>query len=359
MRRIALWIVVLLCLMTVRAGAQTATPRDYWPTDAWRAAEPEAFGMDGTLLAEIDTVVARDMPFARSVLVVRGGYIVYERYYNGADVDTLHSVRSVTKSVTSALVGIALENGDIDSLDTTAGELFPEYFENRRNDSRRTITFQNLLMMRSGLRWGEENWQVLPLWESDRDQMAHILGLPLENEPGTVFNYSTADTQLLSGMFTRATNRTLLEYARRYLFNPIGIGAVEWSYDAAGYNIGGAELKLTSRDMARFGYLYLNDGLWDETQVVPADWVTLTTTGQDEDVPNYGYLWWRAEHDFFGGYPAFAALGYAGQILFIYPDLDLVVVTTAEYRVFATPALEQEHAMMALIQTYIIPSVAS
>jgi CubicO group peptidase (beta-lactamase class C family) len=315
--------------------------------------------MDGDLLATISvTIEAERMTYVRAVLVVRHGYLVYEEYYNGFSADDRDNVRSVTKSVTSALVGIALANGDLESLDATVGDFFPEYFEDDENADQRAISVRDLLTMRSGLKWSEANWQVIPLWESDLDQMARILNLPLENTPGEVWNYSTADTHLLGGILTRATGTSLLDYANVHLFEPLGITGTEWATDSQGYNVGGASLSLTPREMATFGYLYLNNGLWDDEQIVPAEWVELSTAAQDEET-DYGYLWWRGEREFFGGYPAFAALGYGGDMIFVYPALDLVVVTKTSYFVMATAAEEQEDAVMALIADTIIPSVAA
>jgi CubicO group peptidase (beta-lactamase class C family) len=334
---------------------QPAIQRDYWPTDGWRASTPAEQGMDGDLLAQITaTIEDEGMTFVRAVLVVRHGYLVHEGYYNGFTADDRDNVRSITKSVTSALVGIALANGDIESLDVTVAGFFPEYVAD--DDDQGDITLRDLLMMRSGLKWGEANWQVIPLWESDLDQMQRILSLPLENPPGEVWNYSTADAHLIGGILTRAAGMSLLDYADAHLFEPLGITGAEWNTDSQGYNVGGAGLALTPREMATFGYLYLNGGLWDGEQIVPAEWVALTTTAQDE-ATDYGYLWWRGEREFFGGYPAFAGLGYGGDMVFVYPELDLVVVTKTSYFVAATPAQEQAEAVMGLVQDYVISAV--
>jgi CubicO group peptidase (beta-lactamase class C family) len=311
--------------------------------------------MDGDRLATISTTIEdEDMTFVRAVLVVRHGYLVFEEYYNGFTADDRDNVRSITKSVTSALVGVALANGDIESLDVTAADFFPEYVA--AEDDQGDITLRDLLMMRSGLKWGEANWQVIPLWESDLDQIERILGLPLEYPPGEHWNYSTADAHLIGGILTRATGVSLLDYANTHLFEPLGISGAEWDTDSQGYNVGGSGLALTPREMATFGYLYLNGGLWDTEQIVPGDWVALTTTAQDEET-GYGYLWWRGEREFFGGYPAFAALGYGGDMVFVYPELDLVAVAKTSYFVMATAAGQQEDAVMGLVRDYVIAAV--
>jgi CubicO group peptidase (beta-lactamase class C family) len=347
----------VLCILLIGftvVRAQDATFPDYWPTDDWRTSTPAEQGMDGDLLANIGTTIEdEDMTFVRALLVVRHGYLVFEEYYNGFEADDRDNVRSITKSVTSALVGIALANGDIESLDVTVADFFPEYVA---DDDQGAITLRDLLMMRSGLKWGEANWQVIPLWESDLDQMGRILSLPLEYPPGEHWNYSTADAHLIGGILTRAAGVSLLDYADAHLFEPLGIVGAEWDTDSQGYNVGGSGLSLTPGEMAKFGYLYLNGGLWDGEQIVPADWVALTTTAQDEET-DYGYLWWRGEREFFSGYPAFAALGYGGDMVFVYPALDLLVVAKTSYFVTATAAGQQEDAVMGLIREYVIPAV--
>jgi CubicO group peptidase (beta-lactamase class C family) len=356
--KLSLLCVAFLTTFTLVHAQESLLPsRNYWPTVGWRVSPPAEQGMDGDLLANITTTIEEEaLSFVRSILVVRHGYLVYEEYFGDFTADSRDNVRSVTKSVTSALVGIALENGDLPSLDVTLDAYFPEYFAAGENADKRNIMLRHLLMMRSGLEWGEANWQVIPLWESDLDQMERIINLPLEHTPGEVWNYSTADAHLIGGILTRATGMSLLDYANAHLFEPIGITGAEWDTDSDGYNVGGAGLSLTPREMATFGYLYLNNGIWDGEQIIPAHWVELTTTAQDEET-DYGYLWWRGEREFFGNYPAFAALGYGGDMIFVYPELDLVIVTKTNYFVNATPAQQQEEAVMGLIEDYVIPAV--
>ncbi len=358
MRKIALFLLCLL-LSTFGVGAQdVALPeRDYWPTDGWRTSTPAEQGMNAETLAGISEYVEENMPYARSVLVVRHGYIVFEDYFNHFNGARADNVRSVTKSVTSALVGIALANGDIRSLDVTFSSLFPEYFRDGANIRKRNITLRHLLMMRSGLDWEEDVDYIIDLGTGRRDQMQQVIGLPRAYYPGQHWHYSTADSHLVSGIFTRSTGMTLLAYAEKHLFAPMGIAGVEWGTDYAGYSLGGIELSLRARDMARFGYLYLNHGVWNGKQVVPAEWVELTTSPQDDEIWWYGYLWWRGEEEFFGDYPAFVALGYGGEVIFVYPELDMVVVTKASYMVPVDIADAQERALLGLIGEFIIPAV--
>ncbi len=345
-------------VLPLSAIAQSDPPtRDYFPTDGWQTSLPDQQGMDTEILTGLTEEINENLPYVLNMTVIRHGYVVYEEYFGGANENTLLSVRSVTKSVMSAIVGIALENGDIESLAVTVSEALPEFFANGANAEKADITLRNLLMMRSGLGWDETNRQILDLWQSQDDQIEYVLNLPLDSTPGEEWHYSTADSHLVSAMFENLTGRSLLDYGTEFLFNPLGFGEVDWLEDSSGYNIGGAELYLTPRDMAKFGFLYLNNGWWDGVQIVPSEWVELTTTAQDEEIYYYGYQWWRGEHEFFGEYEAFVALGYGGATIFVHPELDLIVVTQSSYFVDVDTADGQERMMYELIGNYVIPAI--
>lgn len=357
MRRLFLYLLLALLAASfvwpLRLQAQ-ATPQ---PVDCTTPAAPTDQGLDAALLAKIPQEIAEaQMAYVYSVLVARHGLIVYEAYFNGYLAEQRDNIRSVTKSVTSALVGIALARGDLSGLDVTLADAFPEYFVDRANAEKRNITLRQLLRMRSGLAWGEANWQVIALWESGLDQMRRLIKLPLAHLPGEVFHYSTADAHLAGGILTRSLGQSLLEYANAHLFGPLGIVGAEWPVDATGFNVGGATLRLTPREMLKFGCLYLQHGIWHGQRVIPAEWIALTTAPQDEQI-HYGYQWWRGEHPFFGGYDAFIALGYGGDMIFVDPAYDLVIVIKAEYEVQSTTASQQETAIMALVQDYILAAV--
>lgn len=357
-KKILLIIWCTIFVLPFSAIAQSDPPtRDYFPTDGWQTTTPDQQGMDAERLTALTEHIDANLPYVLNMMVIRHGYVVYEEYFGGANETTLLSVRSVTKSVMSAIVGIGLENGDIESLAVTVSEALPEYFENGTNTEKANITLRNLLMMRSGLGWDETNRQILDLWQSEDDQIEYVLNLPLDSTPGEEWRYSTADSHLVSAMFENLTGRSLLEYGTEFLFNPLGFGEVDWLEDSSGYNIGGAELYLTPRDMAKLGFLYLNNGWWNGVQIVPTEWVELTTTAQDEEIYYYGYQWWRGEHEFFGEQDAFVALGYGGATIFVHPELDLIVVTQSSYSVDVETADGQERMMYELIGDYVIPAI--
>lgn len=361
----------LLAACTGSSGTTTSTPaaaHDYWPTQGWRTAAPADHAMDPTLLSRIDRA-ATTMRELRSVLVIKGGYLVFERYYGGATASTYHDVHSVGKSVTSALVGIALREGHLKSLDQTVGELLGRKLPAGADPRMAEVTVEQLLTMTSGLPPDPED-DYPPMFHS-RDWLRSVLGRRLLHPPGEVFAYSTEGSQLLSAIVADTSGQTTLAFAREHLFGPLGIAtdpAAEpvwtpangdpirapgfaWLRDPQGYHIGGGVMTLTTRDLAKFGYLYLRQGRWDHTQVVPADYVRASTQTQSSGAGlgelTYGYHWWVTTKR---GHPAFVALGYGGQYVQVVPDLDLVVVLT-------TSAEVPESQSRTLIDAFIVPAV--
>jgi CubicO group peptidase (beta-lactamase class C family) len=338
--------------------AGVAAQRDYWPTAGWRTAPPAAVGMNAGLAADLDAKAAYH-PQLRSLLVIRHGELVYERYWHG-DADTGQEAFSVTKSFTGALVGIALGDHQLKSLHQTVGALLARHLPAGADPRLVKVTVGQLLTMTSGLA-GDDPSQggdvsLMQHLQQSRDWVREILGRKLATAPGATFAYSNASSHLLSAIVADATGQSPLAFARARLFNPLGIhtehalvgvdapkvspalrqaylrAAVAWPTDPQGYHTGFGGLKLPSRDLAKLGYLYLNGGRWDGVQVIPADYVRAATQPQSHPPHSapfggYGYQWWvAAEH----GHPSFLAVGYGGQFVQVIPDLDLVVVITSD-----------------------------
>jgi CubicO group peptidase (beta-lactamase class C family) len=260
------------------------------------------------------------------VLIVRNGRIVYELYARN-DKEQLRDVWSVTKSVLSALIGIAINEGFIESIDTKMIEYFPEYSGSEINQEIKKISLRHLLTMSSGI-----------AQEEMEEVSRAIFNRPLKNEPGKAFFYNNMGPHLLSIILTRSTGLTALDFAKKYLFGPMGIRDVSWSATIlAGviYSQGGYGLRMTTRDLAKFGYLYLNNGMWEDKQIIPVDWV-LNSSRLQIEVPKsswyfmekYGLLWWSRST---GNHPSFTALGTGGQYVYVVPDLDIVAVITTLY----------------------------
>ena len=361
-------------------GSAVPNQRDYWPTAGWRTAPPKAEGMDPAVLATIAGNVSSLYPQVRSVLVVRHGYLVYERYWHGFDAADGQELQSITKSVISALVGIALAERHLTSLDQTVAQLLAAHLPSDADPRWGQVTVRQLLTMTGGLAGddqsaGGDERLSRRLFRS-RDWLREILGRHLAATPGTTFAYSNATSHLLSVIVATVTGQSTLAFARARLFGPLGIhsdhvfqplavkpptpaqvkayqqAAVAWPRDPQGYQFGFGETKLPARDLAKLGYLYLNGGHWESAQVIPADYVHASTQPHS-NLPGfgpgegYGYQWWTAIVD---RHPSFAAVGIGGQRLLVIPDLDLVVVITSD-------ATQHREDAQGLVSQSIIPAV--
>lgn len=308
-------------------GPEAAAAASGFTGDAWREASPESQGLDPERLARgIERVGA--LSGARSLLVVRNARIVADHSFVGSGLARRpHDVKSASKSILSALVGIALERGEIEGVDATLAELLPAYAADLPPEKRR-IAFADLLAMRSGL--APTSGGHYGAWVSTGDWTRSALARPLEHPVGEEFAYSTGSSHLVSAILTEATGRSVLEYAREHLLGPVGIEIHSWQRSPEGYYFGGNSVRMEPRDLARLGQLYLQEGRWNGRQVVPARWVQESTRRHSEGWPHrygaYGYLWWLPPDD---PWDSFAAVGYGGQFLYVVPELQMLLVMTS------------------------------
>lgn len=325
------WIAIAL-LCTVLVSGFPAHLQDAacdLPTDGWDTIAPEEAGLDGEVLEAGEATVEDDLPYVRSVLVIRHGCLAYEHYYGDVTAEDAANVFSVTKSVTATLIGIAIAEGAISSVHDSIAD----YLDLDAADPRAAITVRHLLWMLSGLGWQEGNpSHIVGMLLGTRDEVDFILNLPLDHVPGTTWSYSTADSHLLSAVLTAATGESAADFAAETLFDPLGIVPYDWKTDPEGINLGGTELWLTPRDMAKFGLLILDEGRWGEDELVSPEWIAFMTRPQLADPSiyrqSYAAHWW---HTLFDGYPPMSsALGYGGQFILVMPDFDAVVVVTAD-----------------------------
>ncbi len=294
----------------------------------WQHDTPENHGVDTAMLeslhAGLDT-----FPILTSV-IVRDGYIVDEYYKEGYDADSVFVLNSCSKSITSALVGIAIDEGYIAGTDVLISEYFPQILESG-DENWQKITIWHLLTHTSGVDWSDT--QYWDAWRGSENWVDFALSRPVTSEPGTVFNYSTQGSHLLSAIIQEATGMTAYEFAREHLFGPVGMDSAQCSADPQGISDGGNGFAMNVYDMAKFGYLYLHDGMWEGEQIVPAEWVEESTSLQfkrSTGSADYGYQWWVRT---FGdqGYDAYFGQGHAGQYIFVVPELELVVAMTSDY----------------------------
>jgi len=341
------------CDVLVQEKAAMAHARHpaYWPTNGWRRSTPQEQGIDPVMLARAAHEARDNLPTLYSLLVIRNGHIVFEEHYHGHTPSDLYSVRSVTKSVISALVGIACKDQYLAGLDQKVAEVLPEYLAGDADPHKLEMTVKDLLTMQAGLRWDEpyDEWK---LYDSE-NWAAFTLSLPMASRPGTRFTYNTGLSQVLAAILTKTTHRQMSQFAEEGLFMPLGIQRAAWETDPQGLTIGGFGLSLTVKDLAKVGYLYLHNGQWDGQQIVPTAYVRASTTawsaGGFPEETSYGYHWWVTNE---AGYAAFFAAGYGGQYLYVVPELDTIVVTTAKYDLPPEKTLDRY-----LITNFVLPSV--
>ncbi|MCX7771585.1 MAG: beta-lactamase family protein [Clostridia bacterium] len=332
----------------------TASPHaKVYDGNQWSLSTPAEQKVEEKLLKEMEKRIDENYPNINATLLIRHGRIVYEKYYNGNTADTFNPVYSVTKSVTSALVGIALREGFLKSLDQTVLEFLPEYAEEGLDPLKKEITLWNALTMTGGLKTVDTDYYS---WFSKEDWFKYVLDRPMSSKPGEEFEYNTGLTHLLSGVLTKATSMSTKDFADKYLFKALDINDYNWDTDPKGFYGGGHLLSLTPRDMAKFGFLYLHGGKWGEKQVVPADWVRESVTKKvSAGSSDYGYLWWISTCDDAANkrtLETFFASGYGGQYIMVVPDLDLIFVITAD----ADRRAKDGSDTAALLKDYIVPA---
>ena len=326
-------------------SAQTPTPDTYWPTGGWRTSTPEEQDLDSKYLSEMLDAIKEQKLNLHSLLVIRHGYIVSETYAPSDGQDNKHELYSCTKSFISTLIGIALDQGLLDSLNRPVTGLFPESTFDNLDTLKKDMTVENLLTMTSGLGWEEGDTAYMGMYRS-RDWVKYVMDLPMKVQPGTQFNYCTGCSHVLSAIIQKATGAKSSDFAAKNLFKPLGISDVSWETDPSGISFGGWGIRMTARDMAKLGYLYLHQGKWDGQQIVSTKWVETATRKHvsTDNSLDYGYQWWIVPT-----LQAYAALGRYGQTILVIPRLDMIVVTTA--------ALENHDPIFALIEGYVVPAV--
>lgn len=291
---------------------------------------PRTTGLDRARLQRAHARAA-ELPRMRCLLVARAGETLSERCFGGPGPGEYANVKSVSKSVLSAVVGLAIADGHLQGVEQPVAPFFAEYLGSGADSAKGAITVGHLLSMQSGLqrtsggnygRWvGSDNW------------VRYAITRPMEAAPGGRMLYSTGNSHLLSAIVTEATGRSTWAYARERLAEPLGIRLPGWATDPQGIYFGGNEMRLTPRAMVRFGELYRNEGRHEGRQVLPAEWVRQSLEPRTRSPWSgelYGYGWFLGNA---GGHPMFYAWGYGGQYIFVVPDLELTVVTTSDYDV--------------------------
>jgi hypothetical protein len=343
-----------------------------WPTHGWSVSTADAQGLDPAPLAALAAAIdSGTYGYIDRLVVVRNGYLVvserydndyrtisrgfegvlgcgegtcrdesqvhefnyyhpdYHPYYRGRDV---HSLQSVTKSVSSALIGIAIGRGEIAGTDVPLLSFFDDYDLSGVNQRLHQATLDDLLTMRSGIEWHEtdrpldETNTTMQLEAAD-DWIQFTLGQPMDAAPGEKWAYSSGGSHLMSGIIRKATGRYIDEYAEDHLFRPLGIDDYHWKKTPRGYPDTEGGLYLETEQLAKIGYLYLQGGVWDGERILPEGWVESSTARHADRVNaagwGYGYQWWRLDT---GGHDVWGGLGFGGQFLVVIPEYELIGV---------------------------------
>ena len=381
-RRSAVLMTLVFALATL-AGCQLIRPAntgpepDYWPTDGWPSAPAETAGFFSGKMAEGLRAIRQDDTPIHSLMMVRHGAVMVDAYFYPYDGSTLHDVASVTKSVMTTLIGIAVDQGKL-RLEDPMVSFFPDRTIANLDDRKQGITVAHLASMSSGLECIEANEETQRVMMASEDWVQFTIDLPAAWDPGTHFVYCNPAIHLLSAILRQATGMTALEFAQVNLFEPLGIQDAMWTADPQGNNRGWGDLFLRPHDMAKLGFLWLHQGRWEDRQIVSAEWVAAASerhmteaAGRPED---YGYGWWiSAEEE---DLPFVLASGAGGQNIKVFPTLDMVLVTTGAglqffmidpYLIATIGDFEQplpadpagEAALQAAVQDVVQPPAAS
>jgi CubicO group peptidase (beta-lactamase class C family) len=357
------WLAMVLtgAVLGSSAGAAPA-PAAPWPTRAWPTASPQSLGLDPVALEALEReIAAGKYGYIDGMLLIRHGRIGFEQHfahdyralfvgkgapwiYNYYDPDwhpfykgtALHTLQSVSKSVTSTLVGIAIERGEIPDVNVAVMPYFAA-FRVAPDVRRDRMRLWNVLTMTTGIQWDEssetytDSRNDCAQMEASKDWVQYVLDQPMAAEPGATFVYNSGATELLAYILRKATGSNVDDYARAHLFGPLGIRDFEWKHTPLDLPDTEGGLYLTPRDLAKLGLLFLHRGMWDGRQIVPAAWVEQSTRWSIDThwhAPGYGFQWWALAGKDGAAPEAYAAIGYGGQYLIVVPQLDLIAVFT-------------------------------
>ena len=337
---------VLIIMMCIGGLIYSSSRKEVWPTNDWPKSDPSAQKLNKKILDRLVNKISegKEFPDIHSLLVVRNGYLVVEEYFNGYKAEDIHMQQSVSKSFTSAVMGIAIEQGSIKGV----YEKVLGFFKNKKNiknmDSKKaSMKLKDLLTMRSGTDY-HEGYSSSPhsqLNRLERGWDKFYLNRPMESKPGTRFQYDSGGVILMSAMLKNRTGKHVDKFAEKFLFKPLGIKKYRWFKNKEAHPHTGGGLSLRPRDMAKFGLLYLRNGKWESKQVVPSWWVEesfkkhVKFSGyRIRRQTGYGYLWWIQQPDPEGSgkHDIYSARGAYGQFIFIIPEHRMVVVVTARTR---------------------------
>lgn len=340
---------ILILMFFIQVTRSTAN--EYWPQEQWTTASPESQGMSSEILSNLlNTLWKKDYQLD-SIIIIRNGHLVLESYNHPGKPHFKHQIYSCTKSVSSALIGIAIDKGYIKSIHQTLLDFFPEKIPSIQDSNKLKITLRDILMMATGLKCEDTvayNFRGLrEMWQRD-DWVQYMIDLPLIDTPGSRFDYCNGASALLTAIIQKTTGKVASEFAKEHLFSPLGITDIHWR-SHNGITIGYSDLTMRPLDLGRLGYLFLKGGKWKDQQILSAEWVSESTQKQinNTETYGYGYQWWIMSPDIY------AARGAYGQRIFVMTGQRMVVVITGQLKE-ARSQLPEE-----ILYTYILPAIKS
>ncbi|MFC2082393.1 serine hydrolase domain-containing protein [Bacteroidota bacterium] len=348
-------------------------------TDEWQTASLNSVGIDDALIENIaQDINDNQFPEVHSVVIIKDNQLVFEEYWRGHDfgfaspnylggylnfdMNTRHNTHSATKSFTSAVVGLAIDHGFINSEDDNIFDYLPEYYDQWNNEGRENITIKHCLMMASGLEWNE--WDVgvtaddadLMIFNRYSDPVRFLMLKPIVTEPGSSFYYNGGTVDLLGVLVANATGQSVKDFSRDHLFAPLGITNYNWqTLQPSGITCCHGDIYITPRDMAKFGQLFLDDGQWNGEQIISPGWIQQSTQFHISPevgwADGYGYLWWLRNFQVNGvTHESFKAMGWGGQEIFVFKELEMVIVFTGANYTTGVPC-------DFIVEEYILPAV--
>jgi CubicO group peptidase (beta-lactamase class C family) len=311
----------------------------YFPTNGWQSCQPENVGLNTEKLKLAYDYVANESFTTNGFLIIKDGYIVLEAYFNGHSATSSHTSYSIAKSFTSAAIGIAMDKSVISSIDDKIADYFPQLQGPEIQAEKKEVTIKHLLTMKAGFEWNEDDYysgatnDIITMVSNSANYVDYVLSKPIVRTPGLSAYYSSGESMLLSGVIQQASGSTLYNFANEHLFTPLGIEDLRWDTDPSGQTVGGWGINTSLRSYAKFGFLYLNKGKWDNQQIVPEGWVDDSVNPEVSELSNYGYQWWigsgissfnenNIPNDCFLG------IGIYRQYLIVVPSKNLVIVRT-------------------------------
>ncbi|WP_282159735.1 serine hydrolase domain-containing protein [Ulvibacterium marinum] len=339
---------------------------DYFPKKAWRTDTPQGQGLNEEKLKDLIWKLRKGeiLRPITSLVMVKNGYLVVNERFGEYEDSRPHTLQSVTKSITSTLVGVAIQQGFIQGLDQKILDFFPEYQTIENDESaKRAMNLQNALNMRTGQAWTGER-HLGPLNRYKGDKMKYVLDYEMELAPGKKWHYNSGIAILMGGLLQNATGMDTEDFAQQFLFGPLAIKSAQWSWGHKGIPHTGGGLFLTPIDLARIGYLYLRNGCWEGQQIFPEDWIHGILTNAVPLVKKfhggipagYGGMWWLLPQEKTktkNSFDILMAYGHWGQFLFVIPQYDMVIVMTQN----DSATYSEEIGPIKLLYSHLLPMV--